>query len=152
MEREGEILKIADEYSFRTEEDLYAAIGYGRISPKVIVTKIIPPQEREKEKGAGTEDKRVRKERSISQSGVRIDGLSHLMIYFAKCCNPLPGDKIRGFITRGRGVTVHKDDCINLLAIDPQRIVDATWSGDQQTSRVSWVSRSEQRTERACSM
>jgi GTP pyrophosphokinase len=69
------------------------------------------------------------------------------MIYFAKCCNPLPGDKIRGFITRGRGVTVHKDDCINLLAIDPQRIVDATWSGEQQANRVVGLSiRAENRT------
>jgi GTP diphosphokinase / guanosine-3',5'-bis(diphosphate) 3'-diphosphatase len=136
VERDGDILKIAQEYSFRTEADFYAAIGYGRISPKVIVTKVIPPHEREKEKIAPGEEKLARKEKSISHSGVRVDGLSDLMITFAKCCNPLPGDTIRGFITRGKGVTIHRDDCTNLLATDPQRIVEATWDGEQPASRI----------------
>lgn len=135
-EKEGEILKVAQEFSFKTESDLYAAIGYGRLSPKIVITRLVPPQEREKAKAALTEEKPVRKERSSTKSGVRVQGLADVMVNFAKCCNPLPGDAIRGFITRGRGVTVHKEDCINLQATDLKRVVDVSWDDDQPLTRM----------------
>lgn len=134
-EKEGEMLKIAQEYSFKTETDLYAAIGYGRISPKVIITRLIPPSEREKAKAALAEEKHVKKERTTSKSGVKVHGLSDVMVNFAKCCNPLPGDPIQGFITRGRGVTIHKQDCVNLQTSDFKRIIDVTWDEDQPVRR-----------------
>jgi GTP pyrophosphokinase len=135
-EKDGAILEIAGEFSFRTEEDLYAAIGYGRISPKVVITKLVPPQEREKAKAALAEEKHVRKEHGATKSGVRVQGLADVMVNFAKCCNPLPGDSIVGFITRGRGVTIHKEDCTNLHAIDLKRIVEVSWDEDQSLSRI----------------
>jgi len=135
-EKDGEILKIAGDYSFKTESDFYAAIGYGRISPKVVVTKLIPPQEREKARAVVTEEKPVKKERSTTKSGVRVQGLTDVMVNFAKCCSPLPGDAIRGFITRGRGVTIHKEDCVNLQTIDSGRIVDVSWDEDQPLARI----------------
>jgi GTP pyrophosphokinase len=135
-EKEGEILKIAQEFSFKTEADLYAAIGYGRLSPKVVITKLVPPQEREKAKAALSEEKPIKKERAAAKSGVRVQGLLDVMVNFAKCCNPLPGDKISGFITRGRGVTVHKSDCVNLQATDAKRVVDVTWDEDQPLTRM----------------
>jgi guanosine-3',5'-bis(diphosphate) 3'-pyrophosphohydrolase len=61
---------------------------------------------------------------------VKIDGIDNVLMSFAGCCNPLPGDKIVGFITRGRGVTVHTADCINSLAADPRRRIDARWALD----------------------
>lgn len=135
-EKENEILKIAQEFSFKTELDLYAAIGYGRLSPKVIITKLVPPQEREKAKAALAEEKHVRKERSPSKSGVRVQGLADIMVSFAKCCNPLPGDMIKGYITRGRGVTIHKSDCVNMQIIDAKRVVEVTWDADQPVTRI----------------
>ncbi|MCX5862711.1 MAG: bifunctional (p)ppGpp synthetase/guanosine-3',5'-bis(diphosphate) 3'-pyrophosphohydrolase [Deltaproteobacteria bacterium] len=135
-EREGEILKIANEFSFKTEIDIYAAIGYGRISPKVIITKLVPPQEREKAKAALSEEKPVRKVPGKTKSGVKVQGLSDVMVNFAKCCNPLPGDVLSGFITRGRGVTVHKADCENLQTTDRKRIVEVSWDEDQKLSRI----------------
>ena len=135
-EKEGEILKVAQEFGFKTEEDIYAAIGYGRVSPKVVTTKLVPAQEREKAKAAIAEEKPIKKERSTKKSGVRVQGLLDVMVNFAKCCNPLPGDSIRGFITRGRGVTVHKADCVNLRVIDSKRIVDVSWDEDQDLSRM----------------
>jgi GTP pyrophosphokinase len=139
-EREGEILKIAKEFSFKTETDLYASIGYGRISPKVLITRLVPPQEREKAKAALTEEKPVQKQISKAKSGVRVQGLTDILVNFAKCCNPLPGDAIRGFITRGRGVTIHKQDCENLLATDSNRIVDVSWDDEQNLSRLVGLS------------
>ncbi len=134
-EKEGEMLKIAHEYSFKSESDLYAAIGYGRISPKVIITRLVPPAEREKAKAALAEEKHVKKERTTTKSGVKVHGLTDVMVNFAKCCNPLPGDLIRGFITRGRGVTVHKQDCINLQTSDFKRIIDVAWDEEQPIRR-----------------
>jgi GTP diphosphokinase / guanosine-3',5'-bis(diphosphate) 3'-diphosphatase len=136
VEKEGEIIKIAQEFSFKTESDLYAAIGYGRLSPKVVITKLVPPQEREKAKAALSEEKPIRKERSTAKSGVRVQGLADVMVNFAKCCNPLPGDPISGFITRGRGVTIHKADCVNLQATDTKRVVEVSWDAEQPLTRI----------------
>src|SRR5271157_221296 len=135
-EKEGGILEVASEFSFKTEEDLYAAIGYGRLSPKVVITKLVPPQEREKAKAALAEEKHVRKEHGTTKSGVRVQGLADVMVNFAKCCNPLPGDSIMGFITRGRGVTIHKEDCVNLQTTDSKRIVEVSWDEDQALRRI----------------
>jgi GTP pyrophosphokinase len=135
-ERDGHIAAVANEYGFKTKTDLYAAIGYGRLSAKVIVTKLVPAQEREKAKGLVTDEKYIRKGRATAKSGVRIQGLIDVMVNFARCCNPLPGDEIRGFITRGRGVTIHKSDCVNIFISDSKRIVDATWDEEQQLRRL----------------
>jgi GTP diphosphokinase / guanosine-3',5'-bis(diphosphate) 3'-diphosphatase len=135
-EREGEIIRISQEYSFKTEADLYAAMGYGRISPKVIVTRLVPAQEREKAKAEQKDETRAKQRRASTRSGVRIEGLADVMVNFAKCCNPLPGDLIRGFITRGRGVTIHKGDCANLDTVESRRIIDATWDEEQTLNRI----------------
>jgi len=135
-EKEGEILKIAQEFGFKTEEDLYAAIGYGRVSPKVMPTKLVPVHEREKAKAAAAEEKHVKKERTTKKSGIRVEGLVDVMVNFAKCCNPLPGDAIKGFITRGRGVTIHKEDCFNIRISDYKRLIDVNWDEDQNLSRI----------------
>ncbi len=135
-EREGEILKIAQEFSFKTEVDLFAAIGYGRVSPKAIITRLVPPQEREKAKAELREDRQVKHRHGSARSGVKIQGLADVLVNFAKCCTPLPGDPIQGFITRGRGVTIHKSDCVNLEAVDAQRVVEATWDEDQALTRI----------------
>lgn len=135
-ERDGNILSLAEDYGFKTEADLYAAIGYGRLSPKIVVTKLVPAHEREKAKALLSEEKVVRRAKRETKSGVKIHGLSDVMVNFGKCCNPLPGDMIRGFITRGRGVTIHKSDCQNLVIADTKRVVDASWDEDQSVRRL----------------
>ena len=139
VEKEGEVLKVAQEFGFKTEEDLYAAIGFGRVSAKVVVTRVVPAEEREKAKVPAVEEK-TRTELITSRSGVKIEGVSDPMVSFAKCCNPLPGDAIRGFITRGRGVTIHKDDCANLVEMDRRRIIDVSWDGEQRVERIVGLS------------
>jgi GTP pyrophosphokinase len=134
-EKTGLILNVSREFSFKGEIDLYAAIGYGKISPKALVTRLVPPQERERAREALKAEKLVKKERSSAKSGVRVEGLADIMVNFARCCSPLPGDPIRGYITRGRGVTVHKQDCQNLFTIDAKRIVGVSWDAEQPLKR-----------------
>lgn len=135
-EKQGDILRIADDFSFKTEADLYASIGFGRISPKVVITKLVPPHERERAKEALKQEKQLKKKTSEARSGVRVEGLADVMVNFAKCCNPLPGDPITGYITRGRGVTIHKEDCVNVDAVDSRRLVEVAWDERQEFSRV----------------
>ncbi|MGC8907876.1 MAG: RelA/SpoT family protein [Desulfomonilaceae bacterium] len=134
-EKEGEILKLANELSFKTEVDFYAAIGYGRVSPKIVVTKLVPAHEREKAKSVASPEVIVPRKRADRKSGVKVQGLLDVMVNFARCCNPLPGDAIRGYVTRGRGVTVHKEDCENLKLADRKRIVDVSWDDEQPVTR-----------------
>ncbi len=135
-EKNGEIMAVAREHNLQSEADFYAAVGHGRISPKIVITKIIPPSEREKAKTGLHEDKGAAERKRRSRSGVSVEGLSDMMVKFAKCCSPLPGDPLKGFITRGRGVTVHKADCPNLEISDVKRFVNVTWDGAQDIPRV----------------
>ena len=135
VEKDGSILKIAQEFNFKTEHELYAAIGHGRQSARAIVTKLVPQSEREQQKIVALEEKLRTPKRITGKSGVKVQGLSDMLVHFAKCCNPLPGDPIQGFITRGRGVTIHKIDCVNLPDTDPKRIVEASWDDDQSLVR-----------------
>jgi GTP pyrophosphokinase len=131
-EKSGEILEVARDHSLRAEQDLYAAIGYGRISPKVIITKLVPAHEREKAKAELHEDRLFKREaRTTDKSGVRVQGIADVMVNFAKCCSPLPGDHIVGFITRGRGVTVHQAKCSNVEVADHRRLLDVSWDEEQ---------------------
>ncbi len=135
VEKNGEILKIAQEFNFKTEAELYVTIGHGRQSPKAIVTKLVPISEREEQKSLNFEERLKTPKAFKGRSGVKVQGLSEMLIHFAKCCNPLPGDPIQGFITRGRGVTIHKSDCPNLPEADPKRIVEASWDEEQSLDR-----------------
>jgi len=132
--KQGEVKRVAAEYGFGGEDDLFAAIGYGKLSTGQVVSKIIPPEKveevvRKKEgKGGGI----VERLRGKPSGAIEIGGISDVMIRFGKCCNPLPGDDIVGFITRGRGVTVHTSDCQLALAGDPERRIAVAWSRDKQ--------------------
>lgn len=140
IEKDGGILKIAQEFNFKTEIELYVAIGHGRQSARAIVTKLVPLSEREQQKVIPLEEKLKTPKRPTGKSGVKVQGLSDMLVHFAKCCNPLPGDPIKGFITRGRGVTIHKIDCANLPDADSKRIVEASWDDDQSLVRTVKIS------------
>jgi len=127
--KSGEIQKVANDFGFQSVDDLMASVGYGKISSKQIAGKLIPPEKLE----AGDKKKESRIEKIIQlvqkkpQDAIQIKGMDDMMFRFASCCNPLPGDKITGFITRGRGITIHTADCFNVLYSDPQRKVKVEW-------------------------
>jgi len=136
LSKQGEFKKVADELGYRLEEDLFVAIGYGKLSPSQLIQKIVPADKLAAEKPKeprreGTPVNRlteiIKKVTGKSKTGVQINGIDDVLVRFGRCCNPVPGDKIVGFITRGRGVTVHTASCEKALATDPERRVDVSW-------------------------
>ncbi len=136
LEKSGEFQKIAQGFSLSTPRDLAVAVGYGRISIEAVIQKVVPEEAREKARAAAkAEDesflKRVFRSatrRSEARNAITVANIDDVLIRFARCCAPLPGDSIVGFITRGRGVTVHTTSCSKALDSDPERRVDVNWN------------------------
>ena len=131
IQKSGDFKRIAGEFGFAGDDDLLAAVGYGKITPGQIIGKLLPDEKiheraERKESRQGAAAGKL-KEKSSSEA-VEISGVDDVLVRFGKCCNPLPGDPIIGFITRGRGVTVHTADCKFALENDPERCIDVTWN------------------------
>lgn len=126
--------------SFASIEDLYAAIGYGGVTPNQIMQKILDEYRKtvkpEKEELAADKTDAKLKDRKKVDRGIKIDGVDNILIKFSRCCNPVPGDRIIGYITRGRGVSIHRQDCPNVLnnLYDRERLIEVKWEGFRDTS------------------
>lgn len=135
--KSGELARVAGEFSFQAAEDLIAAVGYGKLTANQIIGKLLP-QERLEQKEAQDEGRLKSLLQKITRTGQRdallIKGLDNVMVRYAKCCNPLPGDRVMGFITRGRGVTIHTVDCQSMLDEDPNRKVEVEWDSTREYS------------------
>ena len=132
-EREKFIADIAARQKYNTVDDFYASIGYGGVSLEKIMPRIKDDFIRLYRKTEQTLAPPVKKSSQKASNGVIVEGLEGCLIKFARCCNPLPGDEIVGFITRGFGVSIHKCDCANVVNArrrgeDPERWVKATWA------------------------
>jgi len=123
-----EMSKIISDLSLQSADDLMAEVGYGNVSFKQIISKLVPPEKLERERKEESRLKRLAQKIRREPSGIQIRGIQDMMVRFGKCCNPLPGDPISGYITRGRGVTVHTADCPNILGGDPERIIQVSWN------------------------
>lgn len=120
--------KYLSELKLKNEEELFASIGYGRISAKQFAHQFIPPEEVERGEREESKIKKVaRKLIGKGKSGIIVKEIDNIMTRFGKCCNPLPGEKIRGYITRGKGVTIHSYDCIYIQGCDRERLIDVKW-------------------------
>ena len=125
-----EMEKVVEHFGFKHVDDLIASVGYGKITPLQIIRKVEPKPE-EKADSASFLDKiisRVRKKKP--KTGVTVKGVDDILIKFGKCCQPVPGDSIIGYITRGYGVTVHRTSCVNAMKMSPDRQIDVEWSVD----------------------
>jgi GTP pyrophosphokinase len=129
-------------------EDLFAAVGYGKISPAAVVRALRPdwkPEPAPQERRERSLRNLFRRERT-SSTGIRVNGHGDVLVRFGQCCSPLPGDDIVGFVTRGRGVTVHAADCRLAFGLDPERRIDVEWeseAGVAHQTRIRVVSRDE---------
>jgi len=127
-----------ERYSFETEEELFAALGYGKVSPRQAVSRLLPPEEfqalTEAEEGREKKGERKPSRPRPAEEGVRIRGIDDILVRFSKCCSPVPGDDIIGFITRGRGVSIHTVDCPNAVSLmaDPERQIAVSWDGKRK--------------------
>jgi GTP pyrophosphokinase len=128
---EESLQKIAQDFGVGTVESLIGQVGYGKIQPHSIVARILPKEvaakSRESQPQGGILGKIIKEAKQKNRSGIKVGGYHDVLVTLGKCCNPLPGDSITGFITRGRGVTVHTVDCSKVLANDPERRVDVEW-------------------------
>lgn len=115
---------------------MYAAVGCGAITVNSVLLKLIDFHKKETPIPDKIADSKVKRS-SENVGGVKIKGMSGLLVRFAGCCNPVPGDDIVGFVSRGRGVTVHRRDCPNMKNEDQGRLLEAEWIGDQGSYSVS---------------
>jgi GTP diphosphokinase / guanosine-3',5'-bis(diphosphate) 3'-diphosphatase len=118
-----EMDEILAECHCESLEDLMAVVGYGKVSPKHVVHHFLPEEEIKKEE---ISDK-ARKKDAAAPVGVSLTGIDDILVRYAKCCDPIPGDEIVGYISRGRGVIVHTADCKHVRDMDPERLVDVQW-------------------------
>ncbi len=125
------------EFGFKSTEDIFVAIGYGKLSAGQVVSGALPKEEQKRQPGKpGPLSKVLGKiTRRKPQSAILIGDIDNVMVRFANCCNPLPGEPVTGFITRGRGLTVHAKKCPQVLASDPDRRVDIEWDMQRKTTR-----------------
>ncbi len=126
----GELDKAATIMNYMAAEDMVVAVGYGLLSSDQVVKKYLPETTIQLEQEALARDKILNKKVkavTAGKSAIQVRGLDDILIHFAKCCNPIKGDSIIGFVTRGRGVTVHVVSCSKMLASDPQRKIDVSW-------------------------
>lgn len=145
------ILDVAQRQRFNSADDFYAAIGYGGISLNKMMPHIKDEYVKEFKQPEPVEEdvikitKPSQKKRTKSQDGVVIEGIDNCLIKLSKCCSPVPGDKIIGFITRGHGVSIHKRDCTNVpkvieLADEPDRWIPAGWDSSVKEDFTATVS------------
>ncbi len=129
---------VLRKYGFRDWESVLAAIGHGGLKEGQVVNKMLEEYEKAKKKAvtdakimetvSETKEQKIRI--SKSKSGIVVKGIDDVAVRFSKCCNPVPGDEIVGFVTRGRGVTIHRTDCVNMMHLaesERERLIDAEW-------------------------
>lgn len=126
----GDLDRIAVDYGVARADDLLAAIGYGKVLPRNVIAKLLPPDragEVEQEKRPTL--KQVVKRALGMQDRIVVKGIDDVMVYRARCCNPIRGEDIIGYITRGKGVAVHSNRCPNMpgLLVNPERLIDVEW-------------------------
>ncbi len=134
--------KVLEKYKYNTLEDCYAAIGFGAISAAKIITRLLEEYKKEnKEEEIENKIQELREAKpatrtKVSKSGVVVKGIDNCLVKLSRCCNPLPGDEIIGYITKGRGVSVHRADCVNCkdLLSDEQRIIEVSWYKENAAS------------------
>jgi GTP pyrophosphokinase len=127
--------KVAEEYG-KTDE-LLAAIGYGKLPARTVLTKLVPQEQLQERPPEGKVASVVRRVLRSGEDRITVSGIDGLMVFRARCCNPIRGEKIIGYISRGKGVSVHAASCPNVvnLLYDPERRIDVEWDKGGDTAR-----------------
>lgn len=135
---DDKLLEVAGKFNFHDIDDMMSAVGFGGITAAQICTRLTEKLRKEKEQEetqrqleeAAKDVKTVPEKKSRPTHGVRVIGVDNVLVRFARCCNPVPGDSIIGYITRGRGVSVHRSDCVNIPAgegDEGNRVIEVEW-------------------------
>jgi len=124
---------VLDRYKFSNVDDMYSSIGFGAISAGKIIQRLLAEYRKVhddisiEEKIKQLENKKIKEK--VASNGVVVKGIDNCLVKLSKCCNPLPGDEIVGYITKGRGVSVHRADCSNVkdIGLEGHRMIDVYW-------------------------
>jgi GTP pyrophosphokinase len=129
--KEDALGPVLAEYNFGGVEDLYVAVGYSKLTPRRVLRSFLPKSE--PGKGDAPEAAPAAHEPGKQKGGesIRINGVDDVLVSFAGCCTPLPGEPVVGYISRGRGVIVHTHDCPNLMRLEPERLMRVSWEGEE---------------------
>jgi GTP pyrophosphokinase len=133
---------VIREMGYRKATDFYIALGQGKISTKAVAKKVLQrlqggeAVEQHEPFGSTATDDKARRTKEASNYGIRVKGADQVAVRLAKCCRPVPGDEIAGYVSLGRGITIHRTDCKNLKALKraPERFVEVSWNGDNEAS------------------
>ena len=135
---------VLKRYNYNTQDDMFASIGFGAISPNKILTRLLEEYKKEHEEDIIEEKiqklvETKEKNKKVPTSGVIVKGIDNCLVKFSRCCNPLPGDEIIGYITKGRGVSIHRRDCTNIndLLSEEERIIDVEWYEQEKKENYS---------------
>jgi len=141
LKSDGDLRKVLDAMKVATPEELFVSIGYGKIDPDDVLHVVAPPAADGGSMPAPDSIREgrfaglVRKVIKGDEGGIRLNGIDDVLVRYARCCNPLPGDDILGFITRGRGLTIHRRGCQKAFDTDPERRVDIAWDSKAKINR-----------------
>ncbi|MEK7431807.1 MAG: bifunctional (p)ppGpp synthetase/guanosine-3',5'-bis(diphosphate) 3'-pyrophosphohydrolase [Cyanobacteriota bacterium] len=137
-DKQKRLEEIYKKFNLNSVDDMYAAIGYGELTTSQIVTRI--KNDLNQEKGISIED--FTKEKPVvknkKESDILVDGLNGLLINMATCCNPLPGENIKGVVSRTKGIMIHEASCLNLQKVNTGRIMDVGWGNLEKDKKVSY--------------
>ncbi len=132
------VARVAGELGAKSADDLFAAVGYGKVPARSVLAKLVP-KELEEKPGTPSVGTVVRRMLQRSEEKVKVSGFDDLLVFRARCCNPIRGEKIVGYVTRGKGVSVHAARCPNVLNLlyDPERRIEVVW--DKGTAESGFV-------------
>jgi GTP pyrophosphokinase len=134
----AEFAKVAEEFGSGRADEVMAQIGYGRLATRTILAKLVPETQLEEKPPEGRVARVVRRVLRPGEDRIKVNGVDDLLVYRARCCNPIRGEKIVGYISRGKGVAVHAATCSNVMNLlyDPERRIAVEWEkGDEQAAR-----------------
>jgi len=149
--RQGWVNDALRNLGAKDQDDLFVRVGLQRIQLSNAIRQILPPEVRERRREKEEPDEEspeslvsrvaesLRKTFRGHRSGIKVDGLDDLLVRTARCCQPVPGEPIVGFVTLGRGVSIHAKDCANLQASDPERRVEAYWDSRGAGPQATWI-------------
>jgi GTP diphosphokinase / guanosine-3',5'-bis(diphosphate) 3'-diphosphatase len=131
------MVKVAEEYGGGRTEELLASIGYGKLAARLVLSKLVPQDQLQERPPQGKVVSAVRRVLGSGEDRIKVSGIDGLMVFRARCCNPIRGEKIVGYISRGKGVSVHSARCPNVINLhyDPERRIDVEWDTAVDVSR-----------------
>jgi len=131
------MVKVAEEYGGGRTEELLASIGYGKLAARLVLSKLVPQDQLQERPPEGKVVSAVRRVLGSGEDRIKVSGIDGLMVFRARCCNPIRGEKIVGYISRGKGVSVHSARCSNVINLhyDPERRIDVEWDTAVDVSR-----------------